>query len=138
VLELLKPWTAITELIDGGGPFVIFIFLNGVVMWALCFERYWYYARVMPKQADAMHAVWAARADHVSWCARQIRRTMVSRLNSSMTASMPVLRVMVPLAPLLGLIGGRHWSPPRRSLLGVAVTLLSCARSGLRGNRAAD
>jgi biopolymer transport protein ExbB len=105
VLELLKPWTAITELIDGGGPFVIFIFLNGVVMWALCFERYWYYARVMPKQADAMHAVWAARADHVSWCARQIRLTMVSRLNSSMTASMPVLRVMVPLAPLLGLIG---------------------------------
>jgi biopolymer transport protein ExbB len=105
VLELLKPWTAITELIDGGGPFVIWIFLNGVLLWALCFERYWYFKRIMPKEADALYAEWNARADHISWCARQIRLAMVSRLNSSMKANMPVLKVMVPMAPLLGLIG---------------------------------
>ena len=105
MLELLRPWTAITELIEGGGPFVMWIFLNGVVLWGICFERYYYFARIMPKQADEMHAVWNARADHISWCARQIRLAMVSRLNSSMMANMPVLKVMVPLAPLLGLIG---------------------------------
>jgi biopolymer transport protein ExbB len=105
VLELLRPWTAITELIEGGGPYVFWIFLNGVLLWALCFERWWYFHRVMPKQAEEMLATWNARSDHVSWCARQIRLAMVSRLNSSMQANMPVLKVMVPLAPLLGLIG---------------------------------
>ena len=103
--ELLQPWNAIIELVDGGGPFVIWIFLNGVILWTICFERYWYFARVLPKQADAMAATWNARADHVSWCARQIRIAMVSRLNAAMMANMPLLKVMVPMAPLLGLVG---------------------------------
>jgi biopolymer transport protein ExbB len=30
---------------------------------------------------------------------------MISRLNAAMTANFPLLRVLVPLAPLLGLIG---------------------------------
>jgi len=105
VLELLQPWTAVKELVAGGGPFVILIFLNGVVLWTICFERYWYYSRVLPLEADAMQAEWLARADHVSWCARQIRLAMVSRLNASMLTWMPLLKVMVPLAPLLGLVG---------------------------------
>ena len=41
----------------------------------------------------------------MSWCARQIRAAMISRLNAAMTANMPLLRVLVPLSPLLGLIG---------------------------------
>ena len=103
--ELLQPWTAIVELIQGGGPYVVWIFLNGVLLWTLCFERYWYFARVLPQEADALNATWQARRDHVSWSARQIRLAMVSRLNASMTANMPLLKVMVPLAPLLGLVG---------------------------------
>jgi biopolymer transport protein ExbB len=101
----MRPWAAIIELVEGGGPYVVWIFLNGVLMWTLCFERYWYFARVLPKEADAMHSVWQQRRDHISWKARQIRLAMVSRLNASMTANMPLLKVMVPMAPLLGLIG---------------------------------
>ncbi|MBF8270359.1 MAG: MotA/TolQ/ExbB proton channel family protein, partial [Gammaproteobacteria bacterium] len=37
--------------------------------------------------------------------ARQIRRAMISRLNVAMTAGFPLLQVLVPLSPLLGLIG---------------------------------
>jgi biopolymer transport protein ExbB len=101
----MAPWAAIVALVQGGGPYVVWIFLNGVLLWTLCFERYWYFARVLPKEAEAMHAIWQARRDHVSWSARQIRLAMVSRLNASMTANMPLLKVMVPLAPLLGLVG---------------------------------
>jgi biopolymer transport protein ExbB len=48
---------------------------------------------------------WAARREHTTWCARQIRQAMISRLNAEMTAGLPLMRVLVPLSPLLGLIG---------------------------------
>ena len=66
-----------------GGPFVVWIFLCGVVMWTLVIERFWYFSRVLPAQArgDARQPG-SARSDHHSWCARQIRRAMISRLNA--------------------------------------------------------
>ena len=72
---------------------------------ALVAERYWYFVRVLPKEADEMYARWQARSDHLSWCARQVRASMISRLNSGMTANLQLLKVLVPLSPLLGLIG---------------------------------
>jgi biopolymer transport protein ExbB len=105
-LELLFwPMNAVRDLIDGGGPFVGWILLSGVVMWTLVVERLWYFERLLPREAQAVIQAWNSRRDHQSWCARQIRRAMISRLNAGMTANLPLLRVLVPLAPLLGLIG---------------------------------
>lgn len=95
----------IAELANDGGPFVIAIFLSGVLLWALIIERYWYFSRVLPKQAVEMREKWQARKDHTSWSARQIRQAMISRLNSAMTTGFPVMQVLVPMSPLLGLIG---------------------------------
>ena len=88
-----------------GGPFVWWIFASGVLMWVIILERYWYFTVVLPRQAQALRADWAARVEHRSWCARQIRRALISRLNGSMSAGLIVLRSLVPMAPLLGLIG---------------------------------
>lgn len=96
---------ALIALSNDGGPFVIWIFGSGVLLWTIIAERYWYFSRVLPKQIDAVQAAWHARADHTSWCARQIRQAMISRLNVSMTAGFPVMQVLVPMSPLLGLIG---------------------------------
>ena len=93
------------ELIDGGGPFVIGIFACGVLLWTLILERYWFFSRILPGQAKDMLAAWQSRTDHNSWSARQIRQAMISRLNAAMTANLPLMAVLVPLSPLLGLIG---------------------------------
>lgn len=95
----------IAELANDGGPFVLWIFASGILMWTLIFERYWYFLRVLPGEAAAAKAAWHARTDHSSWKARQIRQAMISRLNVSMTAGFPVMQVLVPMSPLLGLIG---------------------------------
>jgi biopolymer transport protein ExbB len=105
VLDQIPLFQGIIDLSNDGGPFVIWIFASGVLMWALIFERYWYFSRILPKQAVALQAEWQARKDHTSWCARQIRSAMISRLNGAMTAGFPVLQVLVPMSPLLGLIG---------------------------------
>jgi biopolymer transport protein ExbB len=103
--KLLYPLHAVQALIADGGPFVIWIFLCGLVMWTLVLERYWFFARVLPQQTADTLAAWRSRSEHYSWCSRQIRRAMISRLNAAMSENMPLLRVLVPLSPLLGLIG---------------------------------
>ena len=68
------------HLLADGGPFVGWIFASGVLLWGLTIERYWYFQRVLPQQATQMQKEWLARNDHSSWCARQIRQAMISRL----------------------------------------------------------
>jgi biopolymer transport protein ExbB len=96
---------AVVELVRGGGPFVVWIFASGVLLWALVLERMWYFTQVLPKQASALQQQWNARSEHSSWVARQIRQAMISRLNVAMTSGFPLMEVLVPLSPLLGLIG---------------------------------
>jgi len=105
MLDQIPVISGIVGLVNDGGPFVGWIFAAGLLMWALIFERYWYFSAVLPKQVASVQKQWEARSDHTSWCARQIRQALISRLNGSMTAGFPVLQVLVPMAPLLGLIG---------------------------------
>ena len=102
---IIKVTSAIAELVDGGGPFVYLIFTCGVILWTLVFERYWYFARVLPREVRAAVEKWSQREEHHSWCARQIRAAMISRINGGMTGNFPLMQVLVPLSPLLGLIG---------------------------------
>ena len=76
-----RPYTALGNLVDGGGPFVFFIFMSGVIMWTLVIERIWYFWRVLPVRTQEAIDKWNARSDHLSWCARQIRDAMISRLS---------------------------------------------------------
>ena len=102
---LIKPVEAAGNLIDGGGPFVFWIFACGVIMWTLLLERFWYFRMVLPFEVKQVLELWTTRRDHVSWRARQVRQAMISRVNLSMTANFPLMRVLVPLSPLLGLVG---------------------------------
>jgi len=103
--KLQAPYQAVVNLIDGGGPFVFLIFVCGVVMWTLVIERIWFFQRQLPGETKSAIATWNSRNDHLSWCARQIREAMISRINNAMTANLLLMRTLVPLAPLLGLIG---------------------------------
>ncbi len=93
------------ELVREGGPFVFLIFASGVLMWCLFLERYLFFTLILPKQMREMQQTWRNRADHTSWCARQIRMMMVSKINAGMTANFPLMQVLVPMSPLLGLVG---------------------------------
>jgi len=102
---LLAPFDAVGELVDAGGVAVEWIFLACVLMWTITFERYHFFRHRLGPESAALLAQWEARKDHDSWTARQIRNGMISRLNVAMTANLGVLRVLVPLCPLLGLLG---------------------------------
>ena len=105
MFEQLALVQSIVDLTDEGGPFVIWIYASGILMWALIFERYWFFVRVLPALAGRTLGRWHDRLDRTSWRARQIRQAMISELNGAMMGPMPVLQVLVPLSPLLGLLG---------------------------------
>ncbi len=96
---------AVSYLINQGGPFVGLIFYSGVLMWAIILERYLFFFSVLPKLNRKLTDQWNARKDHTSWCARQIRQMLISKANAAMTSSFPMMQVLVPLSPLLGLVG---------------------------------
>jgi biopolymer transport protein ExbB len=83
----------------------MWIFLAGVLLWTLILERYWYFTQVLPGETQQTLDAWNDSNDHSSWSARQIRKMMISRLNAAMSSNLPLMRVLVPLSPLLGLIG---------------------------------
>jgi biopolymer transport protein ExbB len=106
VLELiLAPISAFTEMMSLGGEVVALIFAACVVMWSIVIERWWYFFGVLPKQSKGLLASWNARSERSSWRAHQIRKAMISRLNAGMSTNLLLLRVLVPLCPLLGLLG---------------------------------
>jgi biopolymer transport protein ExbB len=98
-------YIAVQEMIRSGGVFVIWIFACGVLMWAIILERYAFFFLVLPDRSKRVLAEWNAREDHTSWSARQIRQMMISKLNAGMTNGFPIMQVLVPLSPLLGLVG---------------------------------
>jgi biopolymer transport protein ExbB len=102
---ILSPLHALSAMRELGGPVVDWIFISCIVMWCIVVERYWYFMRVLPMDVKNSLSVWQSRKDHSSWSAHQIRKAMISRLNAAMTANLGVLKVLVPMSPLLGLLG---------------------------------
>jgi biopolymer transport protein ExbB len=102
---LLAPFHAVGDLVAAGGVAVEWIFIACLLMWTIVLERYWFFKNQLPRMAEESLGQWKARADHKSWTARQIRKALISRLNVAMNANLGVLRVLVPLCPLLGLLG---------------------------------
>ena len=102
---LFAPVYAVGDLVEAGGVAVEWIFIACILMWTITFERYHFFRKRLGPEAAAMLAQWQARQDHASWTAHQIRRAMISRLNVAMNANLGILRVLVPLCPLLGLLG---------------------------------
>jgi biopolymer transport protein ExbB len=106
MLELITaPLQAFETMRELGGPIVNWIFISCVVMWAIVMERIWYFWKILPEQARGALASWLARTDRSSWTAHQVRRATISRLSGAMSTNLQVLRVLVPMAPLLGLLG---------------------------------
>ena len=105
MLEQFDLYEAVAQLVREGGPFVLWIFGSGVLLWAIILERYFFFASVLPKLSRDLTKKWSGREDHTSWKARQIRQMMISRFNAAMTNGFPLMQVLVPLSPLLGLVG---------------------------------
>jgi len=99
------PMQSVEDFMHLGGWVLQVILFAALAMWTLILERYWYLFRIYPQALEARRAEWKARSDRQSWTAHRIREQLLSELKIGLDATLPLIRVMIPLAPLLGLLG---------------------------------
>ncbi|MDR3417425.1 MAG: MotA/TolQ/ExbB proton channel family protein [Nevskia sp.] len=99
------PFESAGDFFHLGGWVLKWILLAALVMWTLILERYWYFSRIHPAEVRRRLLMWSERGERRSWHAHRIRELLISELKIGMSATLPLIRVMVPLAPLLGLLG---------------------------------
>ncbi len=105
-MELLA--AALRELqafLHAGGAVLYAVAALTFLLWALVFDRLWYLRAVLPHDVAATVAAWEARGERRSWNARQVRRTLLARLDVRVQRNLALIRACVSLCPLLGLLG---------------------------------
>ena len=103
--HVLTVFHSIQDFVDQGGPVLWVIFATCFLLWLLILERIWFLRIAWPREARKLIAQWNARTEYQSWRARKIREVTVSEVNMQLHSTLPLIRVLVALCPLLGLLG---------------------------------
>ena len=103
--SLLEPLERISRFLDEGGPVLWVILFVCLLLWTLIVERYLYLYLGHRAYLERCVARWQARADRSSWYAMQIRRSMIADIVLRLNASLPLIRTLIAICPLLGLLG---------------------------------
>ncbi|WP_420466231.1 MotA/TolQ/ExbB proton channel family protein [Panacagrimonas sp.] len=103
--QFLLQYDTLGAFLDSGGWVTRWILAACAVLITVALERSWYLWRIYPRVRAAALAQWNARSEHHSWAAQRIRLALISQLRLGLEAGLPVIKVMVPMAPLLGLLG---------------------------------
>jgi biopolymer transport protein ExbB len=90
---------------EKGGDVLWLIAALLFVMWALIFERVWYFKFGWKNDVAEVIARWEGRSERKSWEANQIRGMLLSRARMQINQFLPMIKTLVALCPLLGLLG---------------------------------
>ena len=98
-------WYDVLGFIDKGGDVLYILAVVAMIMWTLILERLWYLFTDHKEGVARAKEEWDARSETRSWHAHQIRRLLISEVNSRLTSGLTVLQACVGLCTLIGLLG---------------------------------
>jgi biopolymer transport protein ExbB len=104
-MQLAQAWEAIGTFLETGGDVLLVIFGVTALMWTLILERQLYFRLGYRAELERAVAIWETRSERDSWNARQIRGLLISRVTAKLEHSLPMIKTLVALCPLLGLLG---------------------------------
>jgi biopolymer transport protein ExbB len=96
---------AVRDFVERGGDVLLVIAFATGVMWALMYERFWYFRTRHREEVRRIRKLWRERSDHSSWEAKQIRRMWISRVRLKLQQRLGPIETLVRLCPMLGLLG---------------------------------
>jgi len=88
-----------------GGPVMWVIVAVAAVIGFLVTERYWYLLRVFPDEMRACRQTWQQLSQRRENLARPVRTALVSEAHIRLNRSLPLIKTLVAVCPLLGLLG---------------------------------
>ncbi|MFP6808595.1 MAG: MotA/TolQ/ExbB proton channel family protein [Pseudomonadales bacterium] len=96
---------AIRTFFEAGGDVLFLIAGATFFMWALIFERWYFY--ITDHKGDVAQALsyWNGRSERTSWNAHRIRERLISEVNSRLMLNLGFIKTLISLLPLLGLLG---------------------------------
>ena len=96
---------AVLEFVETGGDVLLVIAFVTGVMWTLIIERFYYFRTGHRREMRRILELWEARADHASWNAHQVRRLLLSEVQTKLNQGLGRIKTLVALCPMLGLLG---------------------------------
>ena len=103
--QIVEVLTAVQSFMERGGDVLIAIFLATFLMWILILERLIYFQMIYPLDLKKSVKQWLGRTDRTSWYAEQIRSLEISKISQRVHLSLPLIKTLVAVCPLLGLLG---------------------------------
>ena len=97
--------SAVRDFVELGGNVLLVIAFVTFVMWTLIIERFWYFRTGHRLERERVQQEWAARDDHGSWHAHQIRRLLVSDVQLKLERGLNLINTIVVVCPMFGLLG---------------------------------
>jgi len=88
-----------------GGPALWAILAAAAALWTLAIERYLYFRTRHAAVEKESVTRWKAREDRTSWYAKQIRRMEIAQMSDRVRRTLPLIRTLTVLLPILGLLG---------------------------------
>ncbi len=96
---------SIQLLLTQGGWVLWLIAMVALLLIVLTAERIWYLlVTARPRHQQAI-ADWQLRETMASWCTQRIRDALLSSANRELVASLPVIKLLTLICPMLGLLG---------------------------------
>jgi len=88
-----------------GGPVMLVIVAVAAAIGFLVTERYWYLLRVFPGEMLACRQTWQRVSQRRENLARHVRSALVSEARIRLNSTLPLIKTLVAICPLLGLLG---------------------------------
>ncbi|MCK5354807.1 MAG: MotA/TolQ/ExbB proton channel family protein [Methyloprofundus sp.] len=96
---------AIRDFLNTGGDVLWVILFVSIILWCLIAERFIYFRLSYPDVKQQWLAQWRQRADKHSAHSLNIRESLISQANIELGKTLPLIKMLVSLCPLLGLLG---------------------------------
>jgi biopolymer transport protein ExbB len=98
-------FNSIQQFLNAGGDVLWVILWTSICLWCLIVERLLYFKFIYPKYRKLWITQWEIRAEKYSQQALFIRQCIISEAKISMGKTVPVIKMLIALCPLLGLLG---------------------------------
>jgi biopolymer transport protein ExbB len=110
MLDVLNPAVALNglqEFLETGGPVLSVIMIATFILWAFIVERlfYWYGPGGFSSDRRRALKLWESRSHHGSVQSGWVRDQLVSEVRQNAERNVEIVKVVVAIAPLLGLLG---------------------------------
>ena len=100
-----EAFSSIRDFMEAGGSVLWLIAILVFAMWAMIFERIWFFSYGYNQYISVQSQKWNNRSDKTSWHALQIREKMLSQAKVEINRNLTIIQTCVVLAPLFGLLG---------------------------------